>query len=377
MTLTWTPVNDDELRMADKLAYFLQGEFCPPGADPIWSAEYFRWKLGPGNPAGRGHASLAVMGDRIVGSVTLTRKRMLIDGKECIGGEVGDTYSSAGFRRSSRPAGLSPDDPDPGSYVNKSIFGRLASDVRRRAEADGVTAIFGTPNRNAYPGWVGKLGYYDLAGYRNLLFTRPAAGMVARRHPSLAPVGRLLEGLERSSLAAQALVYRTCLCRHLAFQDGPPAARELDELWARLKPGRGFSLLRDAAYWRHRYLEHPLARYTFFSIREEGRLAGVAVARLYSIGNGRRAVAVAEWMISEGVPFGYVLSSILNYFKGAGADVFAFWAGRSTREARAAAGNLFFSRHRIPIVFTDSSGVRVAPDAPGEFRFYLGSSDNV
>ena len=135
MNPTWVPVNGDDLQLMDKVVAFLQGEFCPSDADPLWSVEYFRWKLGPNNPAGAGYVSLAMLDDKVVGIVSLTKKRLLLNGKPVVGCEVGDTYTSALARRGVQPAVPSTLDPDPASFVNRSIFGRLASDARARAEA--------------------------------------------------------------------------------------------------------------------------------------------------------------------------------------------------------------------------------------------------
>ena len=51
----WTVVADDALSHAEPAADFLQREFCPPGSDPMWSAEYSRnGELGPLNTGGSG-----------------------------------------------------------------------------------------------------------------------------------------------------------------------------------------------------------------------------------------------------------------------------------------------------------------------------------
>jgi len=373
----WLVVDDDELKMVDKAVYFLQKEFCPAGADPMWSAEYFRWKLGTINPAGKGYISLAMLGGRVVGTVSLTKKRLLIDGNGCIGGEVGDTYSSAAIRHQGRAINVSPDDPDPNSYINKSIFGRLASGVRKRAEADGISIIYGLPNSNAYPGWVNRLGYFDYKGYINQSFSRPTSKSVTRKYPSLSFLSNLLCAIENHSMALQKIIYSRGLCQNLNFENNVPSADELDELWIRLKPDKGLSLIRDASYWRHRYLEHPIARYAFFSIRKRGCLVGVIIARLFFVSGGKRVVSIAEWMNDEGIPFGYVLSVVMNYYRDSGVEVFNLWTGKSTQAGKVAARSLFFPRNRVPIIFADTPQGRSLQTMAANFKFYIGSSDNV
>jgi hypothetical protein len=371
--MQWLTVNDDSLARAGQTADFLQREFCPPGADPIWSADYFRWKLGAANPAGAGYISLAVLDDEVVGTVSLTRKRIICNGVEGIGGEVGDTYSSASVRRSSRPAEVSRLDPDPESYVNKSIFGRLASEVRARAEADGITLIYGTPNKNAYPGWVRRLGYFDFEACRNSSFSRPTADFLVNRVRPLKLAGPLLRGMEGMMAALHGKLANRG--RALEAGDALPQAEELDALWLSLRPAQGFSLIRDAVYWRHRYVEHPLARYSFHPIRENGRLLGLAVSRLLSITGGRRAVSVAEWLLDPTIPFDVVLAAVMRTHRDSGAELFHLWTNAGGPEATAARRSLFSERHRIPIVFADTPDARTL-DARA-FRFYLGSADAI
>lgn len=372
----WSTVDDDELRMTDKVVEFLQGEFCPQGTDPMWSKEYFRWKLGPTNPAGKGYISIAMSGDRVVGTASLTRKRLLIDGNEYIGGEMGDTYSSTAIRRRGRPISLSLNDPEPNSYINKSVFGRLVSDVRARAVADGISIIYGTPNQNSYQGYINKLGFFDLKDYNNRSFSRPTTKLVTRMYPSTRYLTPLLQNIDFFLLAIQKHIYGKVLYRKLTFEICIPSADEIDELWSRLKPVKGFSFIRDAAYWRHRYLENPIAQYTFFILREKGHLVGVIVTRLFSVA-GKRVVSIAEWMNDRHIPFGYAISVVINYYKDTGVEVFNLWAEGASLESKAAARSLFFSKHRVPIILADTPQARSLKSMVDNIKFYIGNSDNV
>jgi len=375
----WSTVTDDELRMTDKAVEFLQGEFCPPGADPIWSTEYFRWKLGSSNPAGKGYLSLAILDDRVIGTISIMKKRLLINGYECMGGEVQDAYSAAAIRRNSRCINLSQKDSDPNSYINKSIFGRLTSEVRERAEADGISILYATPaseNSNSYPGFVKKLGFFDCKGFQVESFSRPTSKLVTRKYPSLSFLRILLRNIEISSIALQKIIYSQGLCRNRTFENRVPSADELDELWIRLKPVKGFSLIRDASYWRHRYLEHPIAQYNFFNIRERGHLVGIIVARLFLASGGKRVVSIAEWMNDEHIPFGYVLSVVMNYYRDSGVEVFNLWAERPIQK-RALARSLFLSRVGVHIILADTPDARSLQTKAAINNFYLGSSDNV
>ena len=375
----WSVVDDDELRMTDKAAEFLQGEFCPPGADPMWSSEFFRWKLGATNPAGKGYLSLAMLDDRVIGTILIVKKRLLINGNECIGGEVQDAYSAAAIRRNGRCINLSKKDSNPNSYINKSIFGRLTADVRDRAEADGILILYATPakqNSNSYPGFVKKLGFFDCKGFQVESFSRPTLKLVTQKYPVLSFLSAPLRNIETFSISLQKNIYMRGLCKSFTSDISVPSADELDELWIRLRPVKGFSLIRDASYWRHRYLEHPIAQYTFFNIRERGHLVGIIVARLFLAGGGKRVVSIAEWMVDGQIPFGYVLSEILNYYKDSGVDIFNLWAERPIQK-KAVARSLFLSSGGVHVILADTPVARSLQTTAAINSFYLGSSDNV
>jgi len=301
----------------------------------------------------------------------------LVDGVECIGGEVGDSYSSESVRKRSSPDYVSSIDPNPKSYVNRSVFGRLASEVRARAEDDGVKIIYGTPNKNAYPGWTKRLGYFDLINYSNVAFFRPTSNYILRKFPLLRFSKYFLKNLELFLISIQKTFYAQILERNLRCKTIIPTAQDLDLLWLRNKPTAGFSLIRDSLYWRHRYLENPIAQYTFFSIMNNGTFSGVVVARLHYIGNGKCYVSIAEWMIDEDISFDYVLANILWHYRKSPVEMFNLWADGSSKEARASMRSLFVSRGRKPIIIYNSDTAQQLQSMSSDIKFYLGSSDAV
>jgi len=373
----WSTIHDDDLNYLDKTVGFLQGEFCPEGMDPIWSSQYFKWKLGSSNPAGKGYLSLALMDNKVVGSVSITKKRLLIDGCEYIGGEIGDSYSSAAVRRRCRPEKLSELNLNPKSYINKSVFGRLATEIRARAEQDGVNIIYGTPNNKAYPGWIKRLDYFDFKNSEIRSYSRPTTKFIIGKFPFLSYIRLILRGMEISTIGLYKIFYEQIKCRGLRFEVGIPTEIELNNLWKKLKPQKGFSLVRDALYWRHRYFEHPLVKYIFFKIIKNEKVIGVVVTRMHYIGTNKKVVSISEWMLNEKINFGYVLSNIVFYFKRDDIDVFNLWLSASDSEAKKTGINYFFSKRRIPIILSNTSQSKKIENISSHIDFYLGCSDAI
>jgi hypothetical protein len=378
MITTWEAIDDDKLILADKTVDFLQSEFCPAGVDAVWSEDYLKWKLSNINPAGSGHLSVALFDDRVIGTASLTRKRILINGTEYMGGEVGDSYSSSSFRRRTHCSTLSAHDSNPDSYLNKSIFGRLASDVRARAEENGVSIIYGTPNKNAYPSWTKRLGYFDLKSYDNRSYVRPTLRFVTGKLPLLKPLCGVMYATEALLLNVGKLVYANNSIKNFSFEERTPSEEEIDCLWDEVKPSIGFSLVRDAAYWGHRYLKHPLASYSIFSICEKETIAGLVVTRKVTTGKGKVIIYVVEWMMDDAnVPLEYVLFHLIQIYRKGELDAMTFYASGSLFEGKSSLKHGFFKRNRVPIIFANTEGAQVLKTLDNDFQFFVGSSDAV
>lgn len=376
-TETWEVVKDDGLTHAAAAAAFLQKGFRTGVGDLSWSEDYFAWKLGAANPAGPGFLTLARTGSEIIGTTTITRKRLLIDGVEVPGAEIGDTYSSPEWRRAGRARAAVDSQPDPDHYLNKSIFGRLVHETTRRAKASGLRWIYGTPNENSHPGYVKRLDYVDLRSPTTRYRARPTSRAVvaAYRLPrwtlaALAPAENLMGALVHQ--------WRGRIKSLRLAPDSPlPATGELDELWSRNRPTSGFALLRDAAYWEHRYLRHPLARYRFLTVRDRdsGRLRGIVVSRRVAADNGRAYGAVVEWMLDPSIGLAGPISETVRSFRDDGIDLFYSYVTDGSEAAGVFQRSLFIPRSPVRVIFAGTQQARALNVKPDEFLFYLGSTD--
>jgi hypothetical protein len=373
----WTDIEDDNLSHVDKMSHFLQSEFGELGADRIWSPEYFKWKLGRCNPAGKGYVSLAMIGEQVVGSISLTKKRILIDGKECLGAEIGDSYSSVSIRRRGKPLYLSKLDVNPKSYINRSVFGRLVSDVQRRAERDGVSVIYGSPNVNSYAGYTKNLNFIDADWCNNVQFIRPTCSYFKKRYASLRFLTPIFQIIEKVLVLTHSGIYSRFLNRGVVFECALPSEEMINDLWGRLKPVLGFSLIRDASYWSYRYINHPIFKYSFFKIYKNNILEGIVVTRLHVANNGRKIVSIAEWLVEDGIKFDFILLEIVNHYRKSSVDYFNFWADKSSKEGNAAKRSLFFTRQKIPIIFSSIGNSRLFLSKKPKIEVYLGNTDNV
>jgi len=372
----WRSVSDDSLKRIGDVTTFLHEEFTQAGADQLWSEEYFRWKLGDSNPAGNGYLSYALFDNKIVGTASLTKKRAIYNGEECLVGEVGDTYTSSSIIRRGQSEKLSNLEPDPKHYVNKSIFGRLISETTNRAIQDGVSIIYGTPNKNSFPGYTKRLNFLEFKNYDNTTYYRPSGRLLMNEYPLLRIVEFIIRPLEQVLISMQNLLYKKILGIGIDFSIETPKKKEIDELWYRVKPDIGFSLIRDFQYWNHRFVDHPLAEYQFFSFYRNGVLIAIVVARIFSSREDKKALSLVEWMADKSVSLSYLFSEVINYFKKSDIDHYYLWVPNKGHKAIAAKNNIFLLKRSAPIIFFDNKAAREICSS-NRFDFYLGSSDAI
>ncbi|MBI4774583.1 MAG: GNAT family N-acetyltransferase [Deltaproteobacteria bacterium] len=121
----WRVVPSDDLtrETATRMAEFFSER--PESAERkiAYTPEYFLWKIN-GNPAGPGFVSLAVDEDRIVGTLTLTRKRLWFRGRGIMAVEMADGLVDRDYR-------------------GRGIHAALVADARTRALADNVELLCG------------------------------------------------------------------------------------------------------------------------------------------------------------------------------------------------------------------------------------------
>jgi len=361
-----------------EVADFLQRNFCPKGVEPMWSLKSFLWKFDNEVVSGGGYLSCAMCDGKIVGVASLTKKRALINGKECIVGELGDTYTLPSIMRKSRPLSLSETDSNPNSYINKSIFGRLINDIVNKALDDNISIIYGTPNNNSYPGYTKKLGFVDTANYNNISYIRPTARMLANRYKILKPFDIILKYIEMVLIMSQSSIYNNILFVKSEFSPCNINESEINKLWDDIKPQSGFSLIRDYSYWMHRYVKHPDMEYKFFEVRIRKQLAAIVVTRYFKVSNNKNAVAIVEWMMEDSKYFKLMLSNIVNYYKRSQIDYFYLWAEELGEYAKAAKNVLFVFKKKAPIIIANTE--TAASDLiinSQSLSFFLGSSDAV
>ena len=358
---------------------FLKREFEPKGLDPIWFEEYFSWKVGPLNPGGKGYLFVVYASGKVLACLSLAVKKALFNGQEIKTAEFGDAYCSNLFFENIKyykPAALHPDFSDnPNAYVNKSPFGRLAYEATKAAISDGIHFLYGTPNNNAFPGWINRLGHFHLTSHNVYVFFRPTIYFYSKKISMPSAMRNVLSVLDWVLNYMLQILQTDVFSKKIIISEKVPSVEELNVLWDKTRINKGFTILRDGNYWLHRYFSHPLKKYLTYSIYTAGEFAGLVVFCVENNGGSKRA-RLMEWMLHPSLKSSYVFASVIRKIMRGSFDYCITYCDKNDKDAVALRKNLFF-HHNHQVTMTFYRNIYCHPDSMIYMirNFYMGNTD--
>lgn len=257
---------DDAGILALRRATF--GEVDPVRLRPdVW-----RWQFVE-NPAGPGYIRVAEHDGTIVGQYAAipTRFRMGTDLR------VGTDIQVGTDRALDRTFAMSCDTMTHPDYQRQGMFVRLARELYDEIAArENVSTVWGFPNPASHPGFVGKLGWFDIHEFPTYVKPLRSAPVLARYvgPGGLARgLGAVADGAYRL-IAPRAREPRRATIEPVAWFD-----ERFDALWERHAGLAGVVQVRDRAYLDWRYCAVPMFEYRPFTVTVAGALEGYVVLR--------------------------------------------------------------------------------------------------
>ena len=183
--------------------------------------------------------------------------------------------------------------------------------------------------------------------------------------------------LELFSIQVQNVIYSKIINPKISVKYEMPSEADLNKLWLSVRPSKGFSLVRDFLYWKHRYADHPHSKYQFISFYSDKDLIALAVTRKSISRLNNSAIAIVEWMNEDSFRFGQILASTLNLYKNSNVNYFYVWLQSLSHNASIANRNFFFLKKQAPIIFADNLISRDLLENEKDMIFFLGSSDAI
>ena len=369
---------DVDLDFVSKSVEFLEGEFGNSVEDQKWTDELLLWKLSDVNPSGKGILVVAEIDGKIIATASLTLKRMILDGKEVLGGEIGDTYSAEKFRRLAVPKTLIKTNQDASHYVNKSLFGRLVSEIINHSATLPCEVIYGTPNANSLPGYVKKLQFFEIRGYKNVSRSRPTSLFIKVK----APLPRIILEVIIPVISKLSYLYRSLILlifrpTNLIVKSSLPLDKDIDTLWRECSPSKGFSLIRDSKYYNYRYRDHPLEKYNHHAFYIDGKLECMLTTCIKADSNGNNLIVICDYLKNNKISFLYVLNYIVESHAHLSVLKYNFWCEEYGQDFMSAMFSGFIGGSSVPIIFRESKKTLVLAAPSLKMDFHIGSSDNV
>lgn len=199
------------------------------------------------NPMGSSYIDLAVdkiEEKKLAGHYAVISYQMLLQGKKTTTAQSLDTFTSGDYRR-------------------QGIFVDIAEKCYERAKVNGVTAIFGFPNANSYPGFVKKLSFIDPFGFG--IYKLPIKlGYYTSRFPG----GALFSNIKINKISTP---------KTSKLEQIQAIPREYDQLWEAFKETHSFLICRDAEYLKWRYINCPDRKYELYALKRNDKLTALAV----------------------------------------------------------------------------------------------------
>jgi hypothetical protein len=376
--IAWETRRDDGLLFADNSVDFLRSEFQPEGIDEVWFDGYFQWKLGEVNPAGKGYFTVGIADDKIVATLSLTKKRILLNGKEYAAAEFGDAYCSDSFFNN-LSAYVANDNSfqglPPSHYLNKSIFGRIAYETTERALADNILILYGTPNQNALPSWIKRLGHFHFQDHNIHIFLKHTFRHLVNKYWYLKPFRFLRQFPDKALSFCLRLWLGIKAKKKIHILENTPSANEINALWERTKPAAGFSMVRDFAYWNYRYCLHPLSRYTLYTVKSGNETCGIVAGCKQKVAEGTYRFSFVEWMVAPGYSLSYILAEIIHSLRNEQIDHFVTYANLDSEDSGDFKQNIFVRSAKVTITFYKTDLINPESLKGQPFHFYMGSTD--
>lgn len=356
---TWEVVVLDDL---DPLALNLVSEFFNENFPGVFSGnckpEIFQWKLGDSNPAGRGFLTVAMANGRVIGTTSATAKKITDGDKIVVALEIGDTFTHPDWRKKGICITSSQHLPHQDEYFRKSVFGRLVLETIYRANLNGYSFIYGTPNSNSYPPYMKRLQFQEIN--QNTIFNQLNIGKSYGNSKSLLNLYGKMQYISKN--ITNRLTKNSIKITELTEEDIKLFLKKDSS------PEKSGMVMKSDLEWiKHRYMSHPINKYRFFKVDIGQVIEGVVVATALIRPSGYRTLLISEFWSEQKNFSGYVKKILLllqkDYSK---VQVLSFWSISNKKPS-------LFSRN-IKLIALNLKKEEVQESLFREF--HLGWSDN-
>lgn len=319
---------------------------------------YYRWKILT-NPVQRGLLYVAEDQQQIIGMLSITPKRVYLNGNFRMGAELGDGFVNP-------------------SYHRRGIFSSLLNVTRKTALEQGIDFIYGTPNEMALPAEK-RAGYAVIptAYVYNLVRPLNIGAILEAKFgsPILAKtLGPLADSIFRGFYEAGSSKLEI---QGMNFELASTFPDDIYTLWERASLNYDLILERSKQYLEWRYIRNPDS-YSIWLAQTGQKSSGYLITKL---GTWRHLKIgfLADFLIEEHQPeiFTQLILRALSSFSEEKVDMVAAWAVRGSSYYKILKRFGFKHYKAVPIIcYKNDLGNKII-NSRWKWHFTMADSDNI
>ena len=219
---------------------------------------WWNWKYRD-NPAGAPTIWFAESAGKLAGQYAITRVKMKIGNEVIIGSQSVDTMTH----------------PD---YRHQGIFETLASKTYEEAGEKGIHVVYGFPNEYSYPGFIRKLGWFDVCALHTMIKPLNLENILRKYITKrvllkicTASINLIVKALHRSENGPK--VDGLTITKISSFDE------RINDLWEKVSNDYKIIVVRDKEYLNWRYVDIPNVDYAIYLAEKEGQILGYTVLK--------------------------------------------------------------------------------------------------
>jgi hypothetical protein len=261
-----------------RVSSFFKQQF--QGPQRYGRADMFAWKTFE-NTTQEGFINLIKDGNVIAATTSMVPKKIFINNKPILGGEIGDTYVATNYRR-------------------EGLFPILGNATRKQAQEEGLQFIYGLPNNLALPGWLKRANFLLTKNLNirslvfpfsaKLKFQRLAGWFLAE------PLDALYRIIARIYIASKKPQISNSRLYSTEIIEAFPT--DWDEFWTHSAKNFDFIIDRSSEQMEWRYIKNP-EKYSIVTVRHQGNLIGYCIYRNVLI-EGGLDIILADYLFLDG-----------------------------------------------------------------------------
>jgi Acetyltransferase (GNAT) domain len=247
------------------------------GADR--TSEHWQWQFRD-NPHGKFFIILArdIVHQSLIGQCAVMPVDLNLMGKRLRAGQAVDTMVHPDFRM-------------------KGIFEKSAKNCFELLKNNGFALVYGFPNRNAFPGWIRKLGWSRIT-FATQYYLRLSILDALKRALPVFGVPSCGDFFFRQFITTKILWKNYLLCRNLKgvqFEISDKVPLLYEELWDSVRSYEILSIWKDCRYFQWRYDRKPGGSYVYYYLKRHERIEALCVASTTTDG----LLRIAELLVRD------------------------------------------------------------------------------